>query len=76
MTERHINWRVIMAAGGPKKVATATGYHENTVLSWTRGKAVAANAVIKICRMAGGAFQPYDLRPDVFDERHSVEVTA
>lgn len=74
--KRPIEWRAITAAGGPKLVAEKTGFNIETIKRWGKGNPIAADAVYAICRATGGLFQPYDLRPDVFDERHQVEVTA
>ena len=74
--QKPIEWRAIMAAGAPRRVAEHTGYHEITVRKWATGKPIAADAVTTICRLGQGMFQPHQLRPDVFDESQRVEVTA
>lgn len=74
--QKPIEYRAIHAAGGPKAVSEKTGFNIETIKRWAKGNPIAADAVYPICRAAGGTFQPYELRPDIFDKRHQVEVTV
>lgn len=79
--ERPIEWRAITLAGGPTPVwrelkKKNKGANYETVKRWAKGHQIAPWAVIPICNMCGGMFQPHQLRPDIFDESHKVKVVA
>jgi DNA-binding transcriptional regulator YdaS (Cro superfamily) len=69
-------WRAINAAGGPSAVADALTTDDQKisrtrVWNWTQpARCIPAEHVVKICQLGGYAFQPRQLRPDVFDESH------
>ncbi|MBL7237682.1 MAG: helix-turn-helix domain-containing protein [Komagataeibacter hansenii] len=52
---------IIRLAGGPSKVARASGRHHATVIGWAR---IPAEHVLTIARMSG--ISPHEIRPDVF----------
>lgn len=66
--------KAIRKAGGRDKVSREMGLEwPNTVGNWPR-IVVPEGCVIKLCKMTGGEFQPYQIRPDKFDENQRVEV--
>ena len=66
MQEKNVTKRAIEAAGGPSKVARHFQLTPGAVCTWARKNKAEAERVIDLCRMTQGAFQPHQLRPDVF----------
>lgn len=64
---RGIAWRLVTAAGGRTRVARRYGISKNAVSEWIGRDSIPAHYVVDLCQLVGGgAFQPHQIRPDVF----------
>jgi len=69
----NITQRAIRAAGGPSAVARAFNKAPSTITAWGHKNQAEPDCIIELCTMTKGAFQPFQLCPEVFDESHNVE---
>jgi hypothetical protein len=74
MQKLNITQRAIEAAGGPMAVARDFGKQSHqSARQWGINNKFPAHLVIDLCKMTKGAFQPRQIRPDIFDESHDVK---
>lgn len=73
MKQLNITQKAIEAAGGPMVVARNFGKQSHSsAVQWGNANRFPAHFVIDLCKMTKGAFQPRELRADIFDESHDV----
>ncbi len=65
-TNNNLQWRLIEACGGPSAAARAVGVTAAAPRQWIDRKKIPAHHVIDLCKLSKGAFQPHQIRPDVF----------
>jgi DNA-binding transcriptional regulator YdaS (Cro superfamily) len=66
--------RAFRLAGGQAEVARRLGVSPQAVSKWSRR--VPAERVLALCAAAGGAVQPWELRPDLYPREFATPVAA
>lgn len=60
--------KFLASCGGNKKVAEELRLNVNTPGYWVRVNRIPPYHVLQLCRMTGGAYQPYMIDPEHFDK--------